>query len=76
MGVPILNNKRPTFGNIVDATGFWGFNDVNNYFKKPENERNDSLKNEFTLDQWLYLIDLNDRVNPITFCFASKKWLH
>jgi hypothetical protein len=58
--------STPTFGDVKKATGFHSAEDVNNYFigKKAGKVAATRLNDTFDEKCWIYLVELNTRVNP------------
>ena len=59
--------NKPTFGDVKKAAGFKDDDDVLEYFrKKAKGEvKEDEIKESLTQEEWIWLISLNQRVNPL-----------
>ncbi len=57
----------PSFGDLKRAAGFGNCKDVRNYFRrKAKGEvQEDDIKDSLTKEAWIWLIGLNQRVNPL-----------
>jgi hypothetical protein len=64
---PLGHDHVPTFGDFTRAAGFKDDDDVRNHFqKKARGEvKEDDIKESFTREVWIWLIGLNQRVNPL-----------
>jgi hypothetical protein len=58
---------KPTFGDFQWAAGFKDDADVRDYFRKKAKEevKEDEIKESLTESEWIWLIGLNQRVNPL-----------
>ena len=54
----------PSFGDLKRASGFSTYKDVRNYFRKKA-KGEDDIKESLTEKEWIWLIGLNQRVNPL-----------
>jgi hypothetical protein len=66
-GYTLEHNGKPTFGDLKRAAGFKNYSDVRDYFrKKARGEfKEDDIKESLTEKEWIWLIGLNQRVNPL-----------
>lgn len=66
-GYILEHDGKPTFGDLKRAAGFKTDVDVRDYFrKKAKGEvKEDRIKDSFTKGAWIWLIGLNQRVNPL-----------
>jgi hypothetical protein len=57
----------PSFGDLKRASGFSTCKDVRNYFRKKAKGavKEDDIKESLTEKEWIWLIGLNQRVNPL-----------
>jgi len=57
----------PSFGDLKRASGFSTCKDVRNYFRKKAKVavKEDDIKESLTEKEWIWLIGLNQRVNPL-----------
>jgi hypothetical protein len=71
----------PTFGDFTTAAGFKNDDDVRNYFRKKARGvvKEDDIKESFTMELWIWLIGLNQRVNPLLHdggtCYSNGVWV-
>ena len=66
-GYTLEHNGKPTFGDFKRAAGFKNDGDVRDYFRKKAKAevKEDDIKESFTKEAWIWLIGLNQRVNPL-----------
>ena len=66
-GFTLQRYGKPTFGDFQWAAGFKDDDDVRDYFrKKSKGEvQEDKIKESFTKEAWIWLIGLNQRINPL-----------
>jgi hypothetical protein len=77
-GFTLERNGKPTFGDFKRAAGFKDDDDVIGYFAKRKNElvkeddikeslkvKEDDIKESLNEEEWIWLISLNQRVNPL-----------
>jgi hypothetical protein len=66
-GFTLQRKGKPTFGDLMRATGFKDDGDVRDYFRKKTigEVEGDGIKESFTKEEWIWLIDLNQHVNPL-----------
>ena len=66
-GYTLEHNGKPTFGDFKRAAGFKNDDDVRDYFRgKAKGEvKEDDIKESFTKEAWIWLIGLNQHVNPL-----------
>lgn len=66
-GFPLREDGKPTFGDFKRAAGFKNCKDVLDYFaKRAKGQVNeDEIKESFSEEEWKWLIDLNQRINPL-----------
>lgn len=69
------NYDDPTFGDVMEATGFKSRKAITLYFslKKSKEIENDELKDYFTEQEWIYLIDLNYAVNRELHSYLKRE---
>jgi hypothetical protein len=70
------NYDDPTFGDVMEATGFKSRKAILHYFylkKKSKEIENDELKDYFTEQEWIYLIDLNYAVNRELHSYLKRE---
>jgi hypothetical protein len=67
LGFPLGHDHLPTFGDFTRTAGFKNDDDVRNYFRKKARGvvKEDDIKESFTREVWIWLIGLNQRVNPL-----------
>jgi hypothetical protein len=55
----------PNFGDVMNATDFYSHRDFRKYFRDKENKKAlaDPLKDKLDQNEWIFLINLNYRVN-------------
>ena len=66
-GFTLEHYGKPTFGDFQWASGFKDVGDVRDYFEKKANGqvKEDDIKESFSEEQSIWLIDLNRHVNPL-----------
>ena len=66
-GFTLERDGKPTFGDFKRAAGFKDDDDVSGYFAKRTKEqvKKDDIKESLTEEEWILLIGLNQRVNPL-----------
>jgi len=66
--------EGPSFGDLKRASGFSTCKDVRNYFLKKAKGavKEDDIKESLTEEEWIWLIGLNQRVNPLLHDKLSK----
>jgi hypothetical protein len=67
--------KNPTFGDFQRASGFRNEDDVRNYFLKREKGKikENKIKSSLTEDEWIFLMNLNQRVNALLHSTLETK---